>query len=83
MEKGLLNKQFCTDETLAAATSVGSRLQNREDYTMLSNSFIQKMTFIYDKYIHMNNSYMCNYINIVIHTYNCLSIHTRVMLNSS
>lgn len=39
-EKDLLKIQFCTDKTLAEAISVGSRLQNREDYTMLNILFI-------------------------------------------
>lgn len=53
---------------MTAAVSVGSRLQNREDYTMLSISFTSERTFIYYKYIYMNNNYLYNDIYIYIHT---------------
>lgn len=53
---------------MTAAVSVGSRLQNREDYTMLSISFTSERTFIYYKYIYMNNNYLYNDIYIYIYT---------------
>lgn len=63
---------------MTAAVSVGSRLQNREDYTMLSISFTSERTFIYYKYIYMNNNYLYNDIYIYLYIYIYTSLYTYI-----